>query len=62
MVMSSRLCITGKLEGMVSKKIVEVDYSWIPCVCSHCKVFGHTDSCCNKKRKVVNEENSVRNN
>ncbi|GJR98840.1 hypothetical protein Tco_0271014 [Tanacetum coccineum] len=30
--------------------------------CSHCKVFGHTDSCCNKKRKVVNEENSVRNN
>ncbi|GKA33100.1 RNA-directed DNA polymerase, eukaryota, reverse transcriptase zinc-binding domain protein, partial [Tanacetum coccineum] len=45
-----------------TKKIVEVDYSWIPCVCSHCKVFGHTDSCCNKKRKVVNEENSVRNN
>ncbi|GJU59119.1 hypothetical protein Tco_1236885 [Tanacetum coccineum] len=45
-----------------TKKIVEVDYSWIPCVCSHRKVFGHTDSCCNKKRKVVNEDNSVRNN
>ncbi|GJW10649.1 hypothetical protein Tco_1576476 [Tanacetum coccineum] len=59
-----RIEIIYKSKNVVegTKKIVEVDYSWIPCVCSHRKVFGHTDSCCNKKRKVVNEDNSVRNN
>ncbi|GKE28340.1 ATPase, F1/V1/A1 complex, alpha/beta subunit, partial [Tanacetum coccineum] len=29
-----------------TKKIMDVEYSWTPCICSHCKVFGHTHSYC----------------
>ncbi|XP_052195955.1 uncharacterized protein LOC127803608 [Diospyros lotus] len=29
-----------------------IEYQWIPSICSHCKVFGHSDSQCPKKPKV----------
>ncbi|GKE54523.1 RNA-directed DNA polymerase, eukaryota, reverse transcriptase zinc-binding domain protein [Tanacetum coccineum] len=43
-----------------TKKIVDVEYSWIPCICSHCKVFGHTDSYCKIKSKNVIDDSSVK--
>ncbi|GJS99828.1 RNA-directed DNA polymerase, eukaryota, reverse transcriptase zinc-binding domain protein [Tanacetum coccineum] len=45
-----------------TKKVVEVEYSWIPRVCSHYKVFGHTDSFCKKKSKIVGDNESKKNN
>ncbi|GJZ66378.1 RNA-directed DNA polymerase, eukaryota, reverse transcriptase zinc-binding domain protein [Tanacetum coccineum] len=45
-----------------TKKVVEVEYSWIPCVCSHYKVFGHTDNFCKKKSKIVGDDESEKNN
>ncbi|GJU81796.1 RNA-directed DNA polymerase, eukaryota, reverse transcriptase zinc-binding domain protein, partial [Tanacetum coccineum] len=49
----------GKIEIMYksknvaerTKEIVNIEYSWIPCICSHCKVFDHTDSYCKVKSK-----------
>ncbi|XP_052177674.1 uncharacterized protein LOC127791741 [Diospyros lotus] len=29
-----------------------IEYQWIPSICSHCKVFGHSDSRCPKKPKT----------
>nr|GEV73045.1 ATPase, F1/V1/A1 complex, alpha/beta subunit, zinc knuckle CX2CX4HX4C [Tanacetum cinerariifolium] len=50
-----------------TKKIVDVKYSWIPCICSHCKDFGHTDNGCKSKSKmglmmvlIRNERRNVR--
>ncbi|GJV82670.1 RNA-directed DNA polymerase, eukaryota, reverse transcriptase zinc-binding domain protein [Tanacetum coccineum] len=45
-----------------TKKIMNVEYSWIPCICSHCKVFGHTDSYCKSKSKNVIDDDSVKTN
>nr|GEX12402.1 RNA-directed DNA polymerase, eukaryota, reverse transcriptase zinc-binding domain protein [Tanacetum cinerariifolium] len=33
-----------------TKKIVDVKYYWIPSICSHYKVFGHTDKFCKKAK------------
>ncbi|XP_062080256.1 uncharacterized protein LOC133785013 [Humulus lupulus] len=30
-----------------------VEFEWLPTQCKICKVFGHTESSCNKKKKVV---------
>ncbi|GJS09945.1 RNA-directed DNA polymerase, eukaryota, reverse transcriptase zinc-binding domain protein [Tanacetum coccineum] len=38
-----------------TKKPVNVEYSWLPCICSHCKVFGHTDSYCRIQKNVTDE-------
>ncbi|GJW98956.1 pentatricopeptide repeat-containing protein [Tanacetum coccineum] len=43
-----------------TKRIVNVEYSWIPCICSHCKVFGHTDSYCKVKSKNVIDDGIVK--
>nr|GEY53662.1 ATPase, F1/V1/A1 complex, alpha/beta subunit, zinc knuckle CX2CX4HX4C [Tanacetum cinerariifolium] len=34
-----------------TKKFMDVEYSWTPSICSHCKVFGHTENLCNKLNK-----------
>ncbi|GJT01792.1 RNA-directed DNA polymerase, eukaryota, reverse transcriptase zinc-binding domain protein [Tanacetum coccineum] len=34
-----------------TKKIVDVEYSWIPSKCSQCKVFRHTENLCNTLNK-----------
>ncbi|GKD87001.1 RNA-directed DNA polymerase, eukaryota, reverse transcriptase zinc-binding domain protein [Tanacetum coccineum] len=34
-----------------TKKIVNVEYSWIPSICSQCKVFGHNENFCKKGNK-----------
>ncbi|GKD28911.1 RNA-directed DNA polymerase, eukaryota, reverse transcriptase zinc-binding domain protein [Tanacetum coccineum] len=34
-----------------TKKILNIEYSYIPCICSHCKVFGHIDIYCKVKSK-----------
>ncbi|GJT68150.1 ATPase, F1/V1/A1 complex, alpha/beta subunit [Tanacetum coccineum] len=44
-----------------TKKIVNVEYSWIPCICSHCKVFGHTDRLCRYQRNVGKDDAYVKN-
>nr|GEX84912.1 hypothetical protein [Tanacetum cinerariifolium] len=36
-----------------TKKVVDVEYSWIPCICSKCKVFGRADNYCKFQRKNV---------
>ncbi|GJS30584.1 RNA-directed DNA polymerase, eukaryota, reverse transcriptase zinc-binding domain protein [Tanacetum coccineum] len=38
-----------------TKKIVDVEYSWLPCICSHYKVFSHTDSYCRIKKNVTEQ-------
>ncbi|XP_052197386.1 uncharacterized protein LOC127804553 [Diospyros lotus] len=30
---------------------LQIEYQWIPSICSHCKVFAHSDSQCPKKPK-----------
>nr|GEU99130.1 hypothetical protein [Tanacetum cinerariifolium] len=36
-----------------TKKVMDVEYSWIPCICSKCKVFGRADNYCKFQRKNV---------
>ncbi|XP_052206951.1 uncharacterized protein LOC127811278 [Diospyros lotus] len=31
---------------------LQIEYQWIPSICSHCKIFGHLDSQCPKKPKI----------
>nr|GEW70183.1 hypothetical protein [Tanacetum cinerariifolium] len=45
-----------------TKKIMDVEYSWIPCICSQCKVFGHTDNVCKSKSKNGTDDGSVKTN
>ncbi|GJZ13178.1 RNA-directed DNA polymerase, eukaryota, reverse transcriptase zinc-binding domain protein [Tanacetum coccineum] len=45
-----------------SKKIVDVEYSWIPSICSQCKVFGHTYSYCKTKNKNMIDVDKVKEN
>ncbi|GKB96212.1 RNA-directed DNA polymerase, eukaryota, reverse transcriptase zinc-binding domain protein [Tanacetum coccineum] len=42
-----------------TKKIVDVEYYWIPSIYSHYKVFGHTDKFCKKISKCRIDEGSV---
>ncbi|GKB61171.1 RNA-directed DNA polymerase, eukaryota, reverse transcriptase zinc-binding domain protein [Tanacetum coccineum] len=56
-IMYKSKCIT---EG--TKKIVDVEYSWIPCIYSHCKVFGHTDRFCKNKSNNVIADGFVKTN
>nr|GEV89462.1 hypothetical protein [Tanacetum cinerariifolium] len=42
-----------------TKKAVDVE---IPCICSKCKVFGHTDSYCKIERKNVDDTGNVKTN
>ncbi|GJT55854.1 hypothetical protein Tco_0990908 [Tanacetum coccineum] len=56
-----RSCIKEKIL-LKELRIIEVEYSWIPCLCSHCKVFGHTDSFSKSKSKMVIDDNFVNNN
>ncbi|GKD72323.1 zinc knuckle CX2CX4HX4C containing protein [Tanacetum coccineum] len=50
-----------------TRKMVYVEYAWRPCVCTHCKVFGHEDKQCMKliskkvdvPKEVHNEEEFV---
>ncbi|GKB49652.1 RNA-directed DNA polymerase, eukaryota, reverse transcriptase zinc-binding domain protein [Tanacetum coccineum] len=43
-----------------TKKTVDVEYAWIPCICSQCKVFGHTDSFCKKEQGNGSDNGSVK--
>ncbi|GJY05634.1 RNA-directed DNA polymerase, eukaryota, reverse transcriptase zinc-binding domain protein, partial [Tanacetum coccineum] len=45
-----------------TKKTVDVEYSWIPSICSKCKVFGHTDNNCKFTRKDVIDNNTEKSN
>ncbi|GJY87461.1 RNA-directed DNA polymerase, eukaryota, reverse transcriptase zinc-binding domain protein [Tanacetum coccineum] len=45
-----------------TKKIVDVEYSWIPCICSHYKVFGHIDNVCKSKSNNGIDDGSVKTN
>ncbi|GKD78583.1 ATPase, F1/V1/A1 complex, alpha/beta subunit, partial [Tanacetum coccineum] len=42
-----------------TKKIVNVEYSWIPSICTHCKLFGHNDNFCKKKNMEGSKKESV---
>ncbi|GJZ10328.1 ATPase, F1/V1/A1 complex, alpha/beta subunit [Tanacetum coccineum] len=43
-----------------TKKTMDVEYAWIPCICSQCKVFGHTDSFCKKKQGNGSDNGNVK--
>ncbi|PWA48042.1 DUF4283 domain-containing protein [Artemisia annua] len=42
----TEICYKGNGQVTKSSKFVDVEYSWKPPRCSHCKVYGHTDSTC----------------
>ncbi|GKC73831.1 ATPase, F1/V1/A1 complex, alpha/beta subunit [Tanacetum coccineum] len=45
-----------------TKKTVDVEYSWIPSICSKCKVFGHIDNNCKFTRKDVIDNTTEKSN
>ncbi|GKC98530.1 RNA-directed DNA polymerase, eukaryota, reverse transcriptase zinc-binding domain protein [Tanacetum coccineum] len=45
-----------------TKTIVDVKYSWIPSICSQCKVFGHTNSYYKTKNKNMTDVDKVKEN
>ncbi|GJT64032.1 hypothetical protein Tco_1015512 [Tanacetum coccineum] len=42
-----------------TKKIVNVEYSWIPSICTHCKLFGNNDIFFKKKNIEGSKKESV---
>nr|GEV16136.1 RNA-directed DNA polymerase, eukaryota, reverse transcriptase zinc-binding domain protein [Tanacetum cinerariifolium] len=45
-----------------TKKIVDVEYSWIPCICSQRKVFGHIDNDCKTGGRSRNTKDTEKEN
>ncbi|PWA37129.1 zinc knuckle CX2CX4HX4C [Artemisia annua] len=55
------ICYKGNGQMIKNSKFVDVEYSWKPPRCSHCKVYGHNDSTCRMRINVESVDSDKNN-